>query len=363
MVEASAERCSSCGVVFDEEVKAFSCPRCKAILALGTPECEGCGMQFKVKALKQSGDDTEVETSDEALESDTGEERTDLADLLNAANEFIAEKSAVLSRMVNRRAEEKKMLAKMEKTGITDVTNEMVEAEVLSLAEDMEDIARLHSDVTEMSSKVLAVVGSMGLGAETRAKAESMRAAGTVSLDVAGGADALAAKEEELARREEMVDRKIKGYASKKKELQDQEAAIADKLKLLEERRVELKDTPSGADDDAEDRLRQREVDIAGRLSLLQTVISGYLGETSRRECSTVDEGISALEASMKEILDRIPSLEKRLDETRLHEDEIKDLLKALDSLLEHLPETVIQEFTDSDAYKLYEKVLERYGI
>lgn len=347
----------------DEEVKAFSCPRCKALLALGTPECKGCGMRFKVKALKQSGDDTESEASYETPEPDTGDERTELADLLNAANEFISEKSAVLSRMVNRRAEEKKKLAKMGKMDLKDVTYEMVEAEVLSLAGDMEDIAKLHSDITAISAKILAVVNSMGLGAEARAKAQSMSAAGVLPPEAAGGADELAANMEELARREEMVDRKIKGYASKKKELQDQEAAIAEKLKLAEKRMAELKDTPSKADDDAKERLRQREVDIAGRLSLLQTVISGYLGETNGREYATLDEGISALEASMKEILDRIPSLEKRLDEMRSQEGEVKDLLKALDGLLEHLPEAVIQEFTDSDAYRLYEKVLERYGI
>ncbi len=52
MVEREATKCQACLSELTEEVKAFGCPKCQTVLALGDPLCPTCGMKFKVKALK-----------------------------------------------------------------------------------------------------------------------------------------------------------------------------------------------------------------------------------------------------------------------------------------------------------------------
>ena len=358
-VEESAEKCQSCGANLDEVVKAFSCPRCQSLLALGTSECSRCGMKFKVKALKQRGDSAEDDDEPvEAVQAAVSEAGNALAELLEAADRLIAEKSAILSRMVNRRAEEKKRLSKMD---ASEPQQDLVEAEVSSLVEDLEDVTRLRSEILSISELVVAVSESMSLSGDTKAKAMSMIAGESEGTGRAG--DDVAAKEEQLAKREEMVDRKIKGYAAKKKELMDQEAALSGRFRELEEERAAFDRMRQEATDSGAKEWEEREREIVRRITLLQTVMAGVVGKTDSKENGTMDDGLSDLEASIKMLLDKSSALEAKLDEMRQCEGEMKDLLSVLDKLLGRLPEDAIQEFTSSDAYKLYEKVLDRYGI
>lgn len=356
-VEESAEKCQSCGAVLDEVVKAFSCPRCQSLLALGTSECSSCGMKFKVKALKQRGDASDAdEPEPEEAQASEGEKPSALQSLLEAASGLIPEKSAILSRMVNRRAEEKKRLSKMD---ASSPKPEMVESEVVSLAEDFEDVSRLRAELLSISELVMAVAESISLSDEAKAKAQAMKAPGAR----VGGEDDIAEKEEQLAKREEMVDKKIKGYVSKKKELRDQETALSEKLKELEEQKANLEKMREEADGAGAKEWEEREREVARRIVILQTVMSGVLGKTESRENGTMDDSLFDLEASIKSLLDKSSALEGKLKEMQECEGEMKELLAVLDKLLGKLPEAAIQEFTSSEVYRLYEKVLDRYGI
>lgn len=358
-VEESAEKCNSCGAVLDEVVKAFSCPRCQSLLALGTAECSKCGMKFKVKALKQRGDASAAE-DDEAPEAVEVSKESAVAftELLDAANELIAEKSAILSRMVNRRAAEKKRLSGID---ASEPSQDMIIAETASLAEDFEDVSKLHSELVAISKLVLAVSEWIPLDDDVKARALSLSTHG--SGDMAAGADDIAEKEEQLAKREEMVDKKIKGYAARKKELMEQEAALSEKLKELESERTGFEKMRQEAADSGAKEWEDREREIVRRITILQTVMAGVLGKSDSRENGTMDDGLSDLESSIKMLLDKSSTMEGKLGEMRECEAEMKELLVVLDKLLGKLPEDAIQEFTGSDAYKLYEKVLDRYGI
>ena len=320
-------------------------------------------MKFKVKSLKHSGDGEEAEEASEEAEGREADDGAALREMLEAADRLVKEKSAVLSRMVNRRAEEKKRLAKMGKAGIDEVPKEMVESEIASLADDVDDLAKLRSELAAVCGKVPAAVASMGMSEEVISRVKAMEPALSGSAAGDGDAEGLAAKEEELARREEMVDRKIKGYASKKKELQDQEASIAAKLKDIEELKAGMDKAVSDQEANGSERVRQREEQIAGRISLLLTVMTGYLGRSATSEDATIDDLMSSFEDAMKALLEKTSSFEEKLGKMQEGADEVKELLKILDRLLGRLPEEAVQEFTQSEGYRLYEKVLERYGI
>jgi hypothetical protein len=314
-------------------------------------------MKFKVKALKQRGDASDArEEEPEQSEGSEAEESSAIQSLLEAANDLIPEKSAILSRMVNRRAEEKKRLSKMD---ASSPKQDMVESEVVSLAEDFEDVSRLHAELLSLSELVLAVAESASMGKEAKAKAVAMKAPDART----GEREDLAEKEEQLAKREEMVDRKIKGYVSKNKDLQDREAALSEKMKELEEQRASLEKMREEAAGSGAEQWEEREREVARRITVLQTVMSGVLGRTDSRENGTIDDSMSDLEASIKSLLDRNSASEDKLKEMRECEGEMKELLAVLDKLLGKLPEAAIEEFTSSEAYKLYEKVLDRYGI
>lgn len=184
------------------------------MLALGTSECSNCGMKFKVKALKQRGDASKAEEQSPYAAEAPEEPSRAACDLIEAANGLIAEKSAILSRLVNRRAKEKKRLSQVD---LTASQPEVIEAEMVSLVDDLEDVSRLHSEMLSISELVLAASETMVLGDDAKAKVQSMTPLAPAP-PTSGGED-IAAKEEQIAKREEMVDNKIKDYAIKKKQL------------------------------------------------------------------------------------------------------------------------------------------------
>ena len=54
LVEREATKCEGCLSELTDEVKAFPCPKCKTIIALGDPQCSSCGLKFKVRTIKPS---------------------------------------------------------------------------------------------------------------------------------------------------------------------------------------------------------------------------------------------------------------------------------------------------------------------
>ncbi len=396
-VEREAERCPSCDSLLDEEVKAFSCPRCKTILPLGTSECPQCGMKFRAKAVRRisetaggfidafhskrnHSDETAEETNaqpeaesiadGEASESLSAEQLGRLQQLVGSLDGLGEKRSDLLSRMEQRHAEEKNRLSQMKGVGSGPPRIDLVEAEVLALADEIADVAELHSTMLTIADEISTLVESFEVRDEVKERglaAKAMRLAAG-----AGGSDdaQLKAREDQLAKREEMVDRKIRGYASKRKELEDREEELSAKIERLkiEESSFEAKRKAISDGEEASkvesDQLRQKEAGIVKRLYRLSSVLDGRAHQSETDETGgTIESALSLMETSIKNLLLEKSDAEGKLREVAEYEKDLTRLLKALDQMLGQLPETAIDKFTQSDDYKLYEKTLERYGI
>jgi len=396
-VDREVDRCPSCDSSLDEEVKAFSCPRCKTVLPLGTSECAQCGMKFRVKVVRQTstteGESTDViekspdhldkpseeetissemenEASVEAAEPLSAEQLEKTHQLVESLTELGENRAELLSRMEQRHSDERQRLTEMKKIDGTPFRMDLVESEVLALADEMADIARLHSAMLLIADEISALVESFELSDEAKEKGLAAKAM-KLSAEVSGSdAAQMKAREDQLAKREEMVDRKIRGYASKRKELEERESEISAKLEQLDNEKASFEAVRNASSVDARDSTedaegwREKEASAVARLSRLSAILDGRQAESGKGELDrTIESEFAAIEASIRRLLSEKSEAEGRLIETAEHEDELTQLLKALDQLLGQLPEAVIQKFTQGEDYRLYEKILERYRI
>lgn len=187
----------------------------------------------------------------------------------------------------------------------------------------------------------------------------------------------LKAKEEQIAKREEMVDRKIQAYASKKKQLDEHEQELKLKLENLESERQELerlRTIAQGAStepereaakvewSDDQKRLRQKLLGIRSTVTLHQTG-----KEPSQEELDNVEgdlEGmISDLEEQIGALILEKTDLQTKITEASMMDEDMKRLLKVLDEMLGQLPEDAIERFSKSDEFTVYERILDRYKI
>ena len=198
-VDPDVHRCPSCDFVFDQEVKVFSCPRCRSILVLGTHECPQCGMRFKIKALKHeeepqtdeegssvSGPEDE-ETPATASPSEgtaapaevpraSREQMDKLNELIGNMEALARDRQELLSRMDARLSEEKERLSELSESSADAPRMDVVEAEVLALADEMEDLMNLHSSMLSVSDEISTLVDSFDLGAEAKERGLAAKA-------------------------------------------------------------------------------------------------------------------------------------------------------------------------------------------
>jgi RNA polymerase subunit RPABC4/transcription elongation factor Spt4 len=386
-VDATIERCPSCDSVFQEDVKAFFCPRCKSLLTLGTSECPQCGMKFRVKAMRhadvpvdqesQAAEDAEPVDRKEAgetplsAEDDEGipEEQLELLrGLLRSFTGLADDRATLLERMVARVNDEKTRLADLEDMSASDPKLELVEAGIAALGEEMADITRFYSSMLSIAEEASPVSASLGL--EDRIAQKGLAAKALEMRAGAGGigADGLRTKEEQVARREEMVDRKIKGYAQKKKELDDREAELSARFERIQREQALLEEMKSSAEPSGNASVRENERaemerESIRRLLRMEATLKGEQDSREPEEGMTMDDRMSSLEASVRNIRDAKEEADLRLHEHEGDEDEVRRLLKTLDQLLGQLPESVVQKFTQSEDYKIYERVLDRLKI
>jgi len=396
-VDRDADRCPSCDSLLDEEVRAFSCPRCKTVLPLGTSECPQCGMKFRAKAVRRISETAggfmdafqkkrgrvDEQSDDAVLHTQAdGEETGERAEPLSAEQfdkiRQLAEnigklgenRSELLSRMEQRHSEEKERLSEMRSVDGTSPRIDLVESEVIALADEIADISELHSSMLVIADDISRLVESFDVSEEVRerglaAKAMRLTAGGSGNDDAQ-----LKAREGQVTKREEMVDRKIRGYASKRKELEEQEAEISVKLELLEAEKTSIEAmrnvgaAETQASSEVSDRWREEEARAVEKISRLSSILDGRQGEDGRLTADdTLESALVRVESAIKRLLLDKSDTEGKLKEIAEDENELTRLLKALDQLLGQLPEDAIQRFTQSDEYKLYEKTLERYGI
>lgn len=402
-VDADAAKCPTCDEEFTETVRAFPCPRCDTVIALGTAECPKCGMRFKVKTLRQrvqGGDEEKVlmkliewgktprpeEPSKSAPEPPTvvqekphysPEQLAKLSQLKAAIQEIVSNRSQMLLRMQKRLEEEKKRLATLSETEGRSPTVEQVEAEVMSLADEVADFTMLEAHMEAISDELASLMDSFELSEEARTRGLAARALKLKLDEKERELGEIKAREEQLEKREQMVDRKIKAYAQKKKELDEVEENLKAKLAKLEEERAELERirvSASGASQAEEiEAVRSKWKEEQGRLREqlvgLRLMVAPARGddESVSEEIihaeADLDSAIKSLESRLKDLLAEKSELDKKLEEASMFEEELRRLLKVLDELLGELPEKVIARFSNSEDYALYERVLDRLRI
>ena len=389
-VASDVEKCPSCGADLFEETKAFTCPRCKSILALGTAQCPKCNMKFKVRSVAQRPAEDEkllvklIEmgkpadaTPPAAAAVPLPENVGKLAILRASVEDLVKNRSDMLRRMERRLEEEKTRLVRLQEMEGHTPTTEHVEAEIDALAEEMADIAVLQTHMAKLADEITHLIESFEVSQATRDRGLAAKALRHKLDQKEKEIEDLRSKEEEIVKREEMVDRKIKAYAVKKKQLDEQEQGLESRLKQLEEERVELQrlraqaEVAVTADDrrDAETRWEEEQRRLRHRLIELRSVVAGSREPAGGTE-SKIAEAEADIEGTISQLSDEIngvltqrAELEARIKEAKEADDDMKRLLKVLDDMLGQLPQQAIDKFSGSEHYAIYERVLKRLNI
>jgi hypothetical protein len=396
-VDATIERCPSCDSVFQEEVKAFFCPRCNSLLTLGTSECPQCGMKFRVKAVRSVDASDDVDTSAEkestpeespTVEGSESVEREGveeapvepqaegmpedklelLRDLVGSLTDFISERGVLMERMAARTSMGQTHLDDLHGISSLDPRLDLVEASVSALREEMMEVAKLHSTMLSIANEVSAVSASLGMEDRFAQKGLAAKALELRAGSSGTEADELRSREEQVARREDMVDRKIKGYAQKKKELDDREAELSARSERIQREQSLLEETrassaASGGDAVRESEKAAMEREVIRRLLRVEATLKGDQDSPEPEEGMTMDDRMSSLEMNARKTGEEREEVARRMREIEEDEDEVRRLLRTLDQLLGQLPESAVQQFTQSEDYKLYERVLDRLKI
>jgi DNA repair exonuclease SbcCD ATPase subunit len=378
--------------MFKEDVKAFFCPRCRSLLTFGVPECPQCGMKFRVKAVKETDVAAEVYAPSNGEEHASNEpsspvepeemttpesevkmgisedELQQLRELVRSMSSLVEARADLLGRMSTRVEEEKARLAEMEGMDGANPKLDLVEAGAVALAEEMTDVTNLYSSMMSVAEEISALSGSLDIGAGTEQKGLAAKALDIKEESGGARADELKAKEEQVAKREEMVDRKIKGYAQKKKELDDKEAELSARVEriqrekaLLEEMKASVEAT--GSESVRENERVEMEREAVRRLMRMEATLKGEQESPEPNEDMMLDDRMSSLESQIRKAAEAKEEADLKLRELVGEEDEVRKLLRALDKLLGQLPELAIQKFTQSEDYRLYERVLDRLKI
>ena len=403
MVERDATKCEGCLSELVQEVKAFPCPKCRTVIALGEPVCPTCGLKFKVRAVKPKepakddqflvkliewgktpGDDTTPTPSvarPEATEAPVIQESTEqvqrLADLKSSIADLMANRSEMLERMEQRIEQEKARLAQITGADSSSKAAEQVEAEIMALADEMADITMLQAHMDSLSDEISKLLECVDVSAPTRERGLAARALRKRLEAKEKEVAELMAREEQLVNREEMVNRKIQAYAQKKKQLDDSEEELKTRLQRLEAERAELerlKADAAGARteserEEARAQWHDEQMVLAKKLMGIKSTIAMHRTgrEPTPEEVESAELDLTAMISHLEEqisslIMEKI-EVQTKMQEAAMVDDDLKKLLKVLDQMLGRLPEDVIDQFSKSEDFKLYERVLDRFKI
>ena len=393
-LEPGVSRCPSCDVEFEQDVRAFACPRCRTVMAFGTPQCPKCNMKFKVKVVSpmQSAEDDKLlvkliewgkppaaptEASETPPQGPSPEELEKLGKLRSSIEDLMANRTDMLKRMEKRLEDEKARLERISALEGRSTTVEQIEAEVMSLADEMADITMLQAHMDALSDEVSSIIESFNLSDAAKERGLAAKALRAKLDEKERELAEIKSKEEQLAGREEMVDRKIKAYASKKKQLDDQENDLKSRLEALENERLELEkirlDAVSaktqGERDAAKAEWDEEKRRLRHRLIELRSVFSPPTGQDAATEVEVekaeadIEGTILELDRQVRELLVERSDLQKRMADAIVIDEDLKRLLRVLDQLLGQLPEDIISKFSSSEDFALYERILDRMKI
>ena len=375
-VDPDVKRCPSCDFVFDGEVRVFACPRCRSMLVLGTSECPQCGMRFRMKALRQdeglsAGAEEEVVddtagTDDDASAGDdeprlSEEQEARLDELVGSMEGLANDRAQILSRMEGRLSEERGRLADLARRDGETPRMELVEAAVLSLADEMEDLINLHSSMMGIADEISSLVDSFDLSGGAKERGLAAKALKSRFESMSAGGEELEAREKQLAKREEMVDRKIRGYAQKSKELEERERELAETLERVVREKAQLEELKE--DRGAETGDWPERAAVIERLTALGASVSGSQDSADEPGEANLEEAVSRVETTVRAVVKARAALEDEVKSSVESLEEVRRLLKILDGLLGQLPEAAVEAFMKSEEFALYERVLDRLKI
>jgi DNA repair exonuclease SbcCD ATPase subunit len=310
-------------------------------------------------------------------EEPTQEKVQRLAQLRESVKDLMANRSEMLERMEKRIDDEKARLAEISALDDKSSSADQVEAEIMALADEMADITMLQAHMESLSDEISSLLESVDVSEPVKERGLAARALRKKLDAKEKEVEELKAKEEQIAKREEMVDRKIQAYASKKKQLDDNEQELKVKLENLESERQELerlKTVAQGAStepereaakaewSDDQKRLRQKLLGIKSTVTLHQTGKEPSQEELDRVE-GDIEGMITDLEEKIGALILEKTDLQTKISEASMLDDDMKRLLKVLDEMLGQLPEDAIERFSKTDEFAVYERILDRYKI
>jgi DNA repair exonuclease SbcCD ATPase subunit len=350
VVDPAAARCESCYSELDHDVKAFRCPRCDKLLELGTAECPKCSMKFRAKAVRPADRDADDRMLSRLIESEkaprkgpaladaappalTDEEAGAVSGLL----EGLAELAAARAEMSKRAEDARERLSVMQAAGAASISADALRPVLEATSEDLRSMAAVLSRARALSADVARAFSMPG--PSRLAGGREMALAVPAYADGPATDESLTEREEQVRKREEMVDRKIKAYAQKKKELEEAEARAAP--------------APGAAAAPGAD----QEGPLGRRIRSVHEIIS------PDGACDDAEACLSSLEERVREIVGSRSELEQRVTQMEEGEEEVRALLKVLDGLLGQLPPDAVDRFSKTDEFKLYERVLDRLKI
>jgi len=181
----------------------------------------------------------------------------------------------------------------------------------------------------------------------------------------------LRGREEELAKKEEHLERRMREYAAKKKELDalKRQAATSERAVAHETPTVEpldVQDFPSRlvVDDKNgwlkdQSRIKMDLVEIRNEMGMKEDQMDYYPPQVSE----DIIVKMESMEESLMDASREREEMSARLKKLEAHLEDAKNLLRVLDQLLGRLPPEIIDEFSKSKDFKLYEKILDEFRI
>jgi len=374
-------------------------------MTLGEQQCPKCGLKFKVKTLKQpdqahddqflmkliewgkspqdaaAGEEVAQEGSvtpaEPVIQGPSPDQLKRLSQLKENIRELMQNRSEMLERMEKRMEAEKARLERITSTEDPAKGTEQVEAEIMALADEMADITMLQAHMDSLSDEITSLMGSVEVGGEAKERGLAAKAL-RMRLDAKEKElSELKAREEQLAKKEEMVDRKIQAYATKKKQLDEEEDRLKQRLTRLEEERAQLeilKASAAGAKTDHEKEEARKawmeeQRNVKQRLlGVKSKVMEHRTGQTLTDAEIETAEGdlvsmIGELESQIADLIVEKVEIQKKISEATAVDEDLRKLLKVLDQMLGQLPEELIDKFSKSEDFALYERVLDKFKI
>lgn len=174
-------------------------------------------------------------------------------------------------------------------------------------------------------------------------------------------------REEEIARKEEHLNRKIRAYAVKKKELDELTRQVdTDRMAAKQGGVPEELDFPAELVVDDKNQWMKEQSRIKNGLIEIRSQIApkkDSMDYAQQQLSSDVAEKMEILEEKLVGVTKERDELSARMRKLEDSEEDVKTLLKVLDQLLGKLPPETIDEFSKSKDFKLYEKVLDELNI